>query len=207
MKVVQNEQGFVLVLAMIFMMALTLVGLAAMNNTITQKMIATNDKVHKTTFYEAEGGAVLGSELLEQNFNCVDNFSSGTIVPTIWARVLTIGGNNIMVPTITAKLYDPVNNYDAAYSLTGVTLSNGGVAAVLPTQDIGYLYYGGTTSVSPGGAIQMAAGYEGKGKSAAQGGVDRLVNIYSQYRGAAHSESVILYRWRHVIGTEGGCIY
>ena len=208
MQHIQDEQGFVLVAALMIMLVLTILGISTTLNTSTELQIASNDKVHKITFYGAEGGAALGSELLEQNFNCVNSFSDGTIVPTIWAKILTIGSNNVIDPlTLTTKLKDPVNNYDVAYSLTGVTLSNAGVAVALQTQEIGYLYYGGTTSPSPGGALQMASGYEGKGKSSAEGGADRLVNIYSQFRGIVNSESIVLYGWRHVIGSEGSCVY
>lgn len=195
----QDEQGFVLVAALLIMLVLTILGIATTTNTSIELQIAGNDKVHHTTFYQAEGGAMLGSELLEQNFNCPTGFSSATIAGTIDANNLTISSNPLMdSATIVAKLADPINQYDAAYPLTG---------GALPAQEVGYLYYGGSTALLPGGALQMAAGYEGKGKSSAQGGVAKIFDIYSQFKGPTNSESIILFGWRHLVGSEASCIY
>jgi hypothetical protein len=176
--------------------------------------IAGNDKVHKTTFYKAEGGAMLGSELLEQNFSCPIGFTSNAIAnpPTaaivpIWVNTLALSNKATMSAiTIKGKLDDPTNlldpanpKYDAAYSLTGANLAGG----ALPAMEVGYLYFGGSATVLPGGALEMAAGYEGKGKSSAQGGVAILTDIYSQFKGLTNSESIILYGWRHIVGSEG----
>jgi len=204
MKDVKNEQGFVLVAALLVMLVLTILGISTTTNTTIELQIAGNDKVSKITFYEAEGGAMLGSELLEQNYSCPGGFTTNAIVSTVWARIKTIGDQPIMdAATLQNKLNNPTTNYDAAYSLTGTALTGG----VLPALEVGYLYYGGSTNILPGGALQMAAGYEGKGKASAQGGVAKLVDIYSQFKGLTNSESIILYGWRHMIGSEGNCIY
>ena len=65
----------------------------------------------------------------------------------------------------------------------------------------------GVTELSTGTAIQMAAGYEGKGKGAATGGGHIVYDLYSQRRGQASCESCIAIQYRHVIGQEGVCIY
>ena len=65
----------------------------------------------------------------------------------------------------------------------------------------------GATAFGVGSAIQMAAGYEGKGKGAAGGGVSLLYEIHSQHLGLAKSESVVAIHWRHNIGSEGTCGY
>ena len=38
----------------------------------------------------------------------------------------------------------------------------------------------------------MAAGYEGKGKSAGQGGVAKIFEIYSQFLGLNNSEAIVV---------------
>ncbi len=65
----------------------------------------------------------------------------------------------------------------------------------------------GATAFGVGGAIEMAAGYEGKGKGAAGGGVSLLYRIFSQHLGFADSESLVAIQWRHNIGSEGTCMY
>jgi len=200
MKYVQDEQGFVLVLALMVMIALTLIGLMATNNTIIEKLIANNDKVHRKIFYDAEGGASLGSELLEQSFSCLAGFPDATPGDTnLQVNDLQLWDNPAMdSATILAKLNDPVNQNDASFSYA---------AELLLPSGVNYLYFGGETNVLPGGALEMAAGYEGKGKSAAQGGVAKIFDIYSQSRGMQGSESIILLGWRHLVGTEGSCPY
>lgn len=203
----QNEQGFVLVTALLIMLVLTIIGIVATTNTSLELQIAGNDKVHHKTFYEAEAGAVLGAEILEQAFNCSTGFTQTSlnvtdlpaVNPTIrvYARGtpvdLILWNNEHPAP---ADIGD-ITKADVAYPISN--LVNG--------VETGYLYMGGATTMVPGGALQMAAGYEGKGKSAGQGGVAKNFDIYSQFNGLVNSESIILFGWRHLVGSEGTCIY
>jgi len=52
----QNEQGFVLVLAIFMLTICTIIGMAAMNTSVTEIDIAGNEKVHKETSYQKEAG-------------------------------------------------------------------------------------------------------------------------------------------------------
>jgi Tfp pilus assembly protein PilX len=64
----QNEQGFVLVLALFMLVVCTIIGIAAMNTIITEIDIAGNEKVHKETSYQAEAGyAAPVAALYEKN--------------------------------------------------------------------------------------------------------------------------------------------
>jgi hypothetical protein len=65
----------------------------------------------------------------------------------------------------------------------------------------------GETAFGVGGAIEMAAAYEGKGKAAASGGVTLDYQIFSQHLGYANSESIVALHWQHVVGSEGTCAY
>ncbi|GAB6192348.1 PilX N-terminal domain-containing pilus assembly protein [Desulfocastanea catecholica] len=200
-KISDEEDGFVLVVALMVMVILSLIGIAGLNTSIFEEQIAGNEWNAKRSFYKADGGISTGVELLEQNFNCPIGFKkTDPVEGTILVRNMKFSSNPPMsVDSIKTKLNDPVNKYDAAYP------SDTNVA--LPTLDVGYLYFGGQTKVLPGGALQMAAGYEGKGKASAQGGVATFVNVYSQFLGPRGSEAIILSGWRHLIGTEGSCIY
>lgn len=66
----------------------------------------------------------------------------------------------------------------------------------------------GVTELSTGSAIQMAAGYEGKGKGAGAAGGQIVYDIHSrhEYR-ARQANSHIMTEYRHVIGQEGDCPY
>jgi len=231
---IDNEEGFVLVTGLMILLVLTLLGLSATTNTSIELQIAGNDRLHKQTLYQAEGGAIMGTEILEQNFNCTTGFArtggnpwadlEGTIRAFERATARTLPPSapdndiafwqNFDIPAI----YDPndplhyvgrTQEADVAYNFSGVANvdpNNDGDPSDAPPET-GYLYIAGETMMLPGGALQMAAGYEGKGKGAAGGGVAKIMDIFSQYRGALNSESIIQFGWRHLVGSEGDCIY
>lgn len=66
----QDERGFALVFALVVLMILTLLGIAALNRSNVESMIATNDWVAKRALYKAESGADIGIQTLEYNFAC-----------------------------------------------------------------------------------------------------------------------------------------
>ncbi|GAB4342361.1 MAG: hypothetical protein Kow0089_17360 [Desulfobulbaceae bacterium] len=225
MKRLRNQEGFVLVTGLLTLVVLTFLGLAATRNTSIELKIAGNDRVHQESFYDAEATVILGSELLEQNFNCPSGFSKSlgnsaagatnepadTQYSLVENQIRVYNqGNNIALwrnpqPrewtdtggwTINRDIYDPADA-DAAYPAANIAT---GV-------NVGYLYMGGYAELLPGGALQMAAGYEGKGKGSAAGGVARILDIYAVHNGELNSQSCVVIGWRHVIGSEGDCIY
>lgn len=63
-----NQQGFVLILALFMLTLCSIIGIAAMNTSITEIDIAGNEKVHKETFYQVEAGyATPIAALFEKN--------------------------------------------------------------------------------------------------------------------------------------------
>jgi hypothetical protein len=230
---INNEEGFVLVTGLMILLILTLLGLAATTNTTIELQIAGNDRLHKQTLYQAEGGAIMGTEILEQNFNCSTGFTknSGSAGGVNWVNVegtiraferltdrdtdnpgemnsIAFWRNVDLNPVESpASFYiGDITEADVAYPIANLDPNgDGNPADDLP--DTGYLYIAGETTMLPGGALQMAAGYEGKGKGAGGGGVAKIMDIYSQYKGALNSESIILFGWRHLVGSEGDCIY
>lgn len=208
----QNEKGFVLVTALLILLVLTIIGIITTSNTSIELQIAGNEKVHTMTFYEAESGAMLGAEILEQSFNCPTGFTSTTSAPDPVAT--DIKENPAYNYTIRVFERGPSpgsedlilwNNEHPVVADIGDTTK---ADVSFPTEnfsdgiEVAHLYIGGSTSMLPGGALQMAAGYEGKGKAAGQGGVAKNFDIYSQFKGLVNSESIILFGWRHLVGSE-----
>ncbi len=62
-----QEQGSVLVIALILLVLLTVVGISASKNTETEIMIAGNERVHKQNFYLAEGATTQAVQIMEDN--------------------------------------------------------------------------------------------------------------------------------------------
>ena len=221
---INNEKGFVLITGLLILMILTLLGLAATTNTSIELQIAGNDRLQKETLYQAEAGAITGTEVLENNFNCVTGFTlnPGSAGTTKWSNMnATIraferkadrgdaGSPDNSIAFWRNIDLNPVKNpsgyyigipaqADASYPIANLDPDGDGD----PSDDLpetGYLYIAGETQMLPGGALQMAAGYEGKGKGAGAGGVAKIMDIYSQFSGALDSESIILFGWRHLV--------
>jgi len=53
-RLLRNEDGSAIILALMILVLLTVIGIAGSNSTRTEMKIASNDKFHKITFYAAE---------------------------------------------------------------------------------------------------------------------------------------------------------
>ncbi|MFP4036118.1 MAG: PilX N-terminal domain-containing pilus assembly protein [Desulfobacteraceae bacterium] len=61
----KNQQGSVLVIALILLVLLTVIGISASRNTEIETMIAGNERINKQNFYIAEGSAMRAAQLME----------------------------------------------------------------------------------------------------------------------------------------------
>jgi len=187
-----NPDGLVTVAALLFLIILTIVGTSAISTSNMEVQIATNDEIHKMTFYAADGGADLGTELVELNVACPTGFANDNLaIDTInvidkdfWMQQ---PDENDVVPLPSDTERDVLIE-DNAGNHTNLSIA-------------------GRTGFGVGAAIEMAAAYEGKGKAAASGGVTLDYRIYSQHLGYANSESLVALHWQHVVGSEGACLY
>ncbi len=62
---IANESGFVLVTAMVLLLMLSFLGISGLNTSSLEVEIAASDKLFKEAFYNAEGGAACGAQVLE----------------------------------------------------------------------------------------------------------------------------------------------
>jgi len=194
-----DESGFILIAVLVTLMLLVVIGFSATSTTTVEMQIAGNDKVHKRTFYEADGGTEVGGRMIEENVSCPAGFTgteadgsaiiNGIIAVdnkslTYWKNTTAVDPSDTSRDLFYPQDYDPDNGDPH----TNITI-------------------GGTTKYLAGSAIQMIAGYEGKGKGAAAGGAYIDYDIISQRLGDKDSTSEIQVEWRHVVGLEGDCNY
>ena len=62
---IDNENGFVLVVALLMLVVLTIMGLSASTTTQIELQISGNERVAKDLFYKAEAAAYEAAQLLE----------------------------------------------------------------------------------------------------------------------------------------------
>lgn len=201
-----NEQGFILVAAMLILIILTLIGINTMNTSVTETQIAGNEKLQKQAFSQADGGTEAGSNLLEENISCPTGFTG--------PAPLQIGGAQItadLFPGPGTDLNFWANETDPATLATPLPYPSDTLRHIrLPSNDAvphTNFYFFSNSSLSTGNAIQMLAGYEGTAYSAATGGGQLVTNVASQQIGMNNSLSSITINWRHIIGHEGTCLY
>jgi hypothetical protein len=187
-NIIKNEAGSTIVVALMIIAIISILAVSDIYNSFTETRIASHDVRYKMAFYRADGGTEVAAELLEQNASCAAGFTSSTIgdvavdVPNFWLNL------NVSEPSDTNRDFHFPSGYNPGEAHTNLTV-------------------GGNTALSTGGAIQMAAGYEGKGKASAAAGAHIAYDIISAHEGPLNSQAMVRLQWRHVIGQEGPCLY
>ncbi|XOF32944.1 MAG: PilX N-terminal domain-containing pilus assembly protein [Candidatus Electrothrix sp. YB6] len=203
-----NEQGFVMIAAMLILLVLTIMGIAVNRGTNTEWRIAMNERYHKETFFRADAATQLASEVLEQSIACL-GFNENSAVDLEGANGMTIrvlegsGGfwreyeqDDLAMPTDDSRQIvfpvqtDPTTGDDVTDSHPHANIN-----------------IAGNTVLTPGSAITMAQGYEGTGKGIGTGGASLVYDINVQQIGQSNSVSEICIRYQHVLGSEGDCYY
>ncbi len=219
-----NEQGFVLVAAMLALVVLTLIGLAAMNTSFFEKEIAQNINLAEKTFYGADGGTEVGIQMIEQNLGCPQGFTNTGLTDINPSAFYNLGGIQIADSRFAYREDMTGLPWDADPDTAGV--QPGPItAADFPADNARSiripdnmtpalandanphtnLAISGVTGLGGGSSVHMAAGYEGKGKGAAGGGAVINYEVFAQRFDILNSESIVRLGWLHLIGTEGEC--
>ena len=197
-KHARDEGGYVLVLALLTLLILTLIAIGGLTSSSFESTIAGNDWRAKRSFYKAESGTELGAELLEYNFSC------GAI------NSAKITGNlAVYTPELFHNTDKPADLPPTSASTRDVCWASANpanpvladCAANSNAEQTDIVVYG-DRDFDPGSAIQMAAGYEGRGKSAAAGGVSYTHQIIANNTLADASSAAVQIEWRHVVGME-----
>jgi hypothetical protein len=185
-RYIADEQGFILIWALLLMVVVTLLGVSGVSTSIFETKMAANQALHTQAFYQADGGTEVGLGLLGQNINCINGFTS-TSFPTA-------GGDNGI--TLTGDVNFWVNNFN----------TDGIAAASDANRDLYYPNDGpaphtnvrinGLTDRNVGSSQIGLAGYESLGTNIAQGGAGLVFQINAQYAGERNTESAICTKYR-----------
>jgi hypothetical protein len=190
----KSQEGFVLVTALLILVVLTLLGLATILTSTVELKIAGNDRLHKKTFYQADGGTETGTVLAYENALCINagGFAAGT------------------TPALADIGFIRVSNLDFADPGQGTTdLPEDPAGAIPAVRDaVHYSTMGddnsphtnftinGIAEYAEGSGLQMDSGYPGLGQGSAGGGTHLRYTINSQRIGELSSRSVVTLRWR-----------
>ena len=170
-----DQSGSALVVAMIVLAILGALALASLDVADLNIFISANDRDAKESFFHADSGINVGHEFLEESIDTVNS---------------TFYGNNATEwNSQSVSQFDPL---EAAFLNSTLPLY---VAEAQGTYvRSGILERG----IMEGSAMQIAAGYEGAGKSAASGGTFTIFQIRSHRYGQRNSQSEVDLGWRHI---------
>jgi hypothetical protein len=199
---IDNEDGSVLIIAVLFMIVLTLIGTAAMNTGTIEVQIAANEKSHKIAFQNADSGIYTTPKFISA---CIDAGSENVplaTAPGIFLRPLGnptgwVGMGATTDGTFYRKMmgyspYSPLDPPDTATDLRMEIDSN-------PVEvDVRWL----RSETLEGGGAEYATGAEGLGGSGGSSSVIYSENSFGQ--GPADSASNVGAIYRKVIGVPGG---
>ena len=83
-SILKNEEGSLIVMAIMFLVLLTIAGLAASSVSISEVQIATSELIYQRNFYKAEAAAMEAAERLE-------NLADPQSAPPTWIKTVTGG--------------------------------------------------------------------------------------------------------------------
>lgn len=201
-QTMNNENGFVLVGALLIMTLLVLVGISATTSSVLELFISGSDRTHKETFFQADAGTQVAVRLIEESLGATDGFTSLTQVGS--EDVLDDPDTpNTTLVIKTKKLWKNETEQTPSDSVRDVAYFPSGFNPLTATTTLRTnITAWGVTTTSEGEGLQMVAGYEGKGKGTAGGGGKIVYTIRSQHIGKSQSETIVQVDWRHVIGLE-----
>jgi Tfp pilus assembly protein PilX len=189
-----NESGSALIVALVVLVAVAIIGMVALQYSTNEVKMAASDRNYKQAFYGADGAIELATELLEQNVESISGFAESTLGSKIeFGENFTVDGQIDVVNTVfwtndQTEATKPSDTNRDFYMPKDATEG----------QPRTNFKLGGRPGITPGSAIQMAAGYEGRGKSAAQGGTHLVYTVNAQHSGHNDSEAIVRVEWRHV---------
>lgn len=184
-KHIQNEDGFILIVALFVLILLTIIGISATKTSTIDLQISQNDKAYKIAFYNADGGIYPSAKLISQTVEAgaeITGSDKGTI--TYLSRP---SGD-------TSSFFNQVMGYEAY---------DGG------TLDIQFTLGGNQVNVDVkrtksealvGGGAEFAAGAEG----VSGGTMAVYFDIDSFGSGPSNASSNVVATYRKVVGVPGG---
>lgn len=150
----EGQKGAILLVTMMILLALTVLGVAAISTTTSELRIAGNAKFQNMVFYGADGGGRTYGPLLK---SAIDYRLLSTAPPVADSNLFNeIMGMSVAPPNDGAS--DTPTNYP------DLSMTAGAIAVGVDIDRIKERFLSG-------GAIEFAGGYEGIGASSVSGGV------------------------------------
>jgi hypothetical protein len=185
-SILKNEQGFVLVMAMVALLILVVLGISVMNTTTVEVQIAGNEKFHKMAFYNADSGVYMSPKVISRAIEA-DADPVEASVTLYGVGPLATGGT---------EFYNEIMGFT-------VSDADDDLEYTLVDEVVGVDIVRFSTEILAGGGAEFAAGSSGVG-AGATGGVAINYDLTSTGSAPGNASSTVTARYRKVPGTAGG---
>jgi Tfp pilus assembly protein PilX len=156
----KNEEGSVIIMALIVLVALTMIGIVSTDNTVVELQIVRNETIYRQNFFKAESAGIEGAQVMED---------SNLAVAIPWIQTLATAANMEVVsnwnwtPGGNAQLSNNMNdagdaNNNASYAAVFIK-KVGSKKMTNPTSLYLYHVYGLFDSTSGLGQSMIRMGY------------------------------------------------
>lgn len=180
LKPISDENGSMMVVALLVLVILTLVGITAATTAKVEVQIAGNQKFHKIAFHHADSGIYTVPKLITAAFDMGTEQSASGI---------TYLGS-------TGTFYNEIMGYDSYDADRDLRITIAGYDVDLDVNRLG-------TETLAGTGAEFASGAEGIGVGST-GGVAVIYGLDSLGEGPSESLSNIAAVYRKIVGTPGG---
>ncbi len=189
--ILENENGSAIVIALIILAALTIIGIASSNFSITELLISANDTVKKISFFNSDAGIFATPKVISQSIN--EKQTPISLSPPF--TFPSVGNNDEQAGDYTLfRKLSGFDNDDPHDSAADIIFQNDG----LHNTGIDIERLGSFSLV--GGGAEFGTGAEGH--AASLKGI--RFRLDSTGRGEKNAETIIEARYLKVIGTAGG---
>lgn len=189
----KNEKGSAIVIALIVLAAVTIIGIASTNFSVTEMLISGNDTVKKTSFFNSDAGIFAIPKIISLSIN---NKQTPTINPIAPYTFPPFAYNDAGTDTTTGdrSFYRELSGLADHDAASDIVYQNDGVHDT----DVDIERLGSFSLV--GGGAEFGSGAEGHGTS--MRGVRFMLT--STGRAQKNAETVIDARYLKILGAAGG---
>lgn len=184
-NLLKNENGSVVVMALILLVLLTLLGLAVTRTTSIEMQVAANDNFSKIAFHNADSGTYVTPKLI-----------SDTVDQAMPITGTDLGSISYLNGTDGVNFFRQVMGYDAYDSSNDIQFQ-------LDTNNVNVDVQANGQEIIAGSSAEFSSGAEGMGVGST-GGIALLFDMDSFGSGPWNAVSNIEAGYRKVLGAAGG---
>lgn len=179
-----NEDGFVLIVALFVMILLTIMGISATNTSVIDIQISQNDKAYKIAFYNADSGIFATPKLISRTIDEGEEITGGDL-----------GSFTYSTRSDTSSFFNQVMGFDA---YDAGTLD---IQFALGNNNVNVDVNRTGQKILVGGGAEFASGAEGIGGGSS---VAAFFAVDSFGSGPYNANSNVGANYRKVVGVPGG---